>query len=155
MGLPTHWKKRFKSKGIIRFITERGKEGEWLFSFWPLGWSYNPLLQSVDPNIEIHRKLASCKIWWALISMRECEKIFLHLFQVVFLLLLVSLSLVPLCCIIPLNFVASAYIKDMIGCFTAKPVRSLFHLIWYFIDCPKYYTCPKYFSLTWIYWENY
>lgn len=26
-------KKRFKSKGIIRFITERGKEGEWLFSF--------------------------------------------------------------------------------------------------------------------------
>lgn len=26
-------KKRYKSKGIIRFITERGKEGEWLFSF--------------------------------------------------------------------------------------------------------------------------
>lgn len=30
-------KKRFKSKGIIRFITERGKEGEWLFFLLTFG----------------------------------------------------------------------------------------------------------------------
>lgn len=35
--------------------------------FWHQGWSNNPLLQSVHPNNEIHRKWAFCKMKWALV----------------------------------------------------------------------------------------